>query len=61
MLSDMPDGSSGDYNEPYDNQEYDETDMSGSGHMCKSVIEFFYVFFCSVSFLYLFNLLIFIA
>ncbi|CAO1371327.1 unnamed protein product [Diamesa serratosioi] len=38
MLSDMADGSSGDYDEPYDNQEYDESDMSGSGHMYETPI-----------------------
>lgn len=38
MFSDMADGSGlgGDYEEPY--QEYDDNDMSGSGHMRKSLL-----------------------
>ena len=57
MFSDMADGSGGDYDEPYDNQDsYDESDMSGSGHTRKSLLILSYIIL--ISFLYLFNLLI---
>lgn len=56
MFSDRAaDGSGMDYDER-DDQEYDD-DMSGSGHMRKSILILSFIIFL-ISFLYLFNLLI---
>lgn len=52
----MADGSGADYDDRYDNFENDDTDMSGSGHMRKSLLILSYIIL--ISFLYLFNLLI---